>query len=386
MIKFSKRLDSIPPYLFAQLDRFKAEKIKQGVDVISLGIGDPDTPTADFIIEAVRESVKDPKNHVYPSNDGAPVFRKAAADYYKKRFDCKIDPEKEVLPLLGSKEGIAHISTVTLDAGDYSLVPNPGYPVYKIGAVFAGAEVYEMPLLKENSFLPDFTKIPQDIANKAKIMFLNYPNNPTAAVADVDFYQEAVDFALKNNIIICSDNSYPEIYYDSPPPSIFNAKRAKETAVEFYSLSKPFNMTGWRIAVLAGNEEVVQALNTYKKNIDSGVFTAIQEAGAAALQQGDSFMADMRALYERRMDAALEALENMGIKVSKPSASFYIWAPVPAGMKSFDFTLKLLEKTGVIVTPGVGFGSYGEGYFRISLTLPDHRLEEALRRMKQAAF
>jgi len=381
-LKFSKRLDKIPPYLFAELDRLKAEKKAQGVDVINLGIGDPDTPTAPFVIDAMKKAVEKADNHVYPPYAGTDLFRNSISRYYKKRFGVDLDPADEVLALIGSKEGIAHISLAVLDPGDLILVPDPAYPVYRTGAIFAGAETHTMPLLKENGFLPDFAKIPEHTAYKAKMMFINYPNNPTAAVAGIDFYKEAIDFAMKYGIIVCSDNSYPEIYFgNEPPPSILSVDGAKDVAVEFYSLSKPYNMTGWRIAALVGNSEVVGALATFKKNIDSGTFDAIQEAGAYALDRGDEFIGKMREIYKRRMVKMVSALKEMGIKVEEPEATFYIWAPTPGGMDSSKFTLELLEKTGVIVSPGSGFGKYGEGFFRISLTLPDDRIDEVVRRL-----
>ena len=384
-MKFSDRLNKIPPYLFAELDRMKAEKIAQGVDVISLGIGDPDTPTAPLVIEEMKKAVENPQYHQYPSYIGEKFFREAMARYYKKRFNVHLNPENEVLALIGSKEGIAHICMAVLDPGDLLLVPDPGYPVYKTGAIFAGADYHIMPLLKENDFLPDLAAIPEDVAKKAKMMFVNYPNNPTAAVATLDFYKELVDFAKKYDIIIASDNSYPEIYYGNfVPPSILAVEGAKDVAVEFYSLSKPFNMTGWRIAAMVGNKDVVNALATFKKNIDSGTFTAIQEAAAYALDNGDEFIENMRKIYEKRMDLMIEGLKEMGIEVEKPKSTFYIWAPTPNRMDSFEFTKEILESTGIIVSPGTGFGKYGEGFFRISLTISDDRLREAVQRLKNA--
>ena len=381
-MKFSKRLDNIPPYLFAELDRMKNEKIAQGVDVISLGIGDPDTPTAPLVIEAMEKAIRKPEHHQYPSYIGAKFFREAVSRYYKKRFHSQLDPEKEVSALIGSKEGIANICMAVLDPGDLLLYPDPGYPVYKTGAIFAGADYHVMPLLRENNFLPDLTAIPEDVARRAKMMFVNYPNNPTAAVASLDFYKEVISFAKKYDIIVASDNSYPEIYYGkTPPPSILEVEGAKDIAVEFYSLSKPYNMTGWRIAAVVGNSAIVNVLGTYKKNIDSGAFTAVQEAAAYALDNGDDFIAKMRGIYEKRMDSMIPALKEMGIEAKKPEATFYIWAPTPGGMDSFQFTKDMLDKCGIIVSPGIGFGEYGEGFFRISLTQPENRIEEAVKRM-----
>jgi LL-diaminopimelate aminotransferase len=313
-----------------------------------------------------------------------PKFRNSIANYYKKRFGVNLDPETEVSDLLGSKEGIANLSMAILDPGDVLLYPDPGYPVYYISANFAGADTHVMPLLKENEFLPDFTKIPENIARKAKLMFLNYPNNPTAAGASLDFFKEAVRFAKKYDIIIASDNAYSEIFYDGyNPPSIFEVDGAKDIAIEFFSMSKPYNMTGWRIAACVGNEKISGALKTYKSNIDSGTFSAIQDAAAFALDECDDFIAEMRDIYRKRRDSMVAALKTLGIDVTPPKCTFYIWAPVPQGKTSMQFTTELLDKTGVLVSPGTGFGSFGEGYFRISLTQKDERIYEAVERMRK---
>jgi len=387
-MKFSERLNLIQPYLFAELDRIKSEKEAQGADIISLGIGDPGFPTAPFVVEAMKKAVEKPENHQYPPYEGTSEFRSAMADFYKRRFGVTLNPKDEVLALIGSKEGIAHICMAVLDPGDVLLYPDPGYPVYKIGAAFSGAEGFPMPLLKENKFLPDFTKVPENVARRAKMMFLNYPNNPTSASADLDFYREAIRFAKKYEILIASDNAYSEIFFDenNRPPSILSVEGAKDVAVEFFSLSKPYNMTGWRIASLLGDAKAVNALGTFKKNIDSGTFTAVQEAGAVALREGDGFIAEMRKVYKKRRDKMCEGLKSMGINIEPPSCTFYLWAPTPGGLSSMEFTKTLLDKTGVMVTPGSGFGQYGEGYFRISLTLPDHRIDEAVERMKKASL
>jgi LL-diaminopimelate aminotransferase len=330
----------------------------------------------------MQKAVTKPEHHVYPPYEGIKIFRQAIADFYKRRFTVDLNPDGEVIALIGSKEGIAHICLAVLDPGDLLLVPDPGYPVYTAGAVLAGAETYAMPLLPENGFLPDFSKIPEDVAKRAKMMFLNYPNNPTAATATLEFFKEAVDFAKKNDIIICSDNSYTEIFFDGyRPPSILEVEGAKDVAAEFFSLSKPYNMTGWRIGALVGNKDIVNALLTIKKNLDSGTFTAVQEAAAIALNEGDDFIEEMRSVYDKRMNKMIPILQEMGIKVEKPKGSFYIWAPVPEGMTSMQFTKELLDRTGVIVTPGTGFGKYGEGFFRISLTQPEHRIDEAVERL-----
>jgi LL-diaminopimelate aminotransferase len=382
-MKFSKRLDKIPPYFFKELDRMKQQKIAQGVNVISLGIGDPDLPTAPFIVEAMNKAVEKPEHHRYPPYSGTERFRRSLVNYYKRRFDVNVDQDDETVVLIGSKEGIAHISMAVLDPGDILLVPDPGYPVYSISASFAGAESYKMPLLRENNFLPDYTRIPEDVARRAAMMFVNYPNNPTAAGADLDFYRETIRFAKKHDIIVVSDNAYSEIYYgEDKPPSILAVDGAKDIAVEMYSLSKPYNMTGWRVGACLGNKKIVEVLSTFKSNIDSGTFTAIQEAAAVALDEGDDFVAEMRNVYRRRRDKMISALKTIGVEIEPPSCSFYLWAPTPKGMNSFDFTKNLLDRAGVLVTPGTGFGENGEGYFRISLTIPDNQIDEAVSRMK----
>lgn len=386
-MKFSRRLDKLPPYLFAELDRLKSEKQAEGFDVISLGVGDPDVPTSPLVVEAMKKAVQKPKHHRYPPYEGTMEFRKAVSDYYFRRYQVKLAPESEIIALIGTKEGIAHLSMSVLDQQDVLLVPDPGYPVYKTGGLFAGAEIYPMPLLKQNDFLPDFTKIPDRVAKKAALMFLNYPNNPTAAGATMEFYSEAVEFAKKYDLIIASDNAYGDIYFDDyVPPSILKIPGAIDVTVEFFSLSKMYNMTGWRIGAVLGNKKVINALATFKKNIDSGTFTAIQEAGATALRDGDEFIDLMRSTYRRRRDRMIDALKSIGIKVDVPRCSFYIWAPTPNNLKSMNFTKHLLDKTGVLVSPGIGFGEYGEGYFRISLTLPDKMLDEAVRRIKAHDF
>lgn len=382
-MKLSKRLDKIPPYLFAELDKMKAEKKSAGVDVISLGIGDPDLPTAPIVVEAMKRAVENPGHHTYPPYEGTAQFRIAMADYYERRFGVVVKPESEVIALIGSKEGIAHICLAMLDPGDVLLAPDPGYPVYKTGAIFSGAESYVMPLLKENGFLPDFGKIPKEVAKRATMMFLNYPNNPTSTSGSLDFFKEAVEFAKKNDIIIASDNSYADIYFEKAAPSILEVPGAKDMAVEFYSLSKTFNMTGWRIGALLGNSRVVGALSRIKQNLDSGTFTAIQEAGAKALYEGGEFNAKMRQIYKQRRDRMVDGLRKIGIEIKPPESTFYLWAPTPGGMNSMAFAKDLLDKTGILVTPGTGFGEYGEGYFRISLTVPDDRIDEVLGRMKK---
>ncbi|HZK18853.1 MAG TPA: LL-diaminopimelate aminotransferase, partial [Clostridia bacterium] len=325
-----------------------------------------------------------PANHQYPSSVGLLEFRKAVADWYLNHFDVKLKPDSEVVTLIGSKEGIAHISSCYLNPGDIALVPDPGYPVYAGGTLLAGGEPYYMPLTAENKFLPDLTAIPRDIAEKAKIMFLNYPNNPTGAVANIDFFKEAVDFAKNHNILVCHDNAYGLIAFDGyRPPSFLEAPGAKDVGIEFSSLSKPYNMTGWRIGWAAGNAEAVDAIGRLKSNIDSGAFQAVQEAAIAGLTGNQDVVKDICDVYRRRRDKVVDALNSMGWQLEKPKAAFYIWAPVPPGYTSESFSEMILEKSGVVVTQGNGYGEQGEGFFRISLTIDDERLEEALRRLKE---
>lgn len=384
MVQKAKRIGEIPPYLFAEIDRKREEARARGVDVIDLGIGDPDKPTPPHIVERLCREAKNPAWHRYPSYLGSMDFRRAVAAWYSRRFGVELDPVGEVMTLIGSKEGIAHIVWAYVDPGDIALIPDPGYPVYKTHTLLAGGHPYLMPLLPDNGFLPDLTRIPEDVARKAKIMFLNYPNNPTAAVADLAFFEEAVAFCRRHDILLCHDAAYTETTYDGyVAPSILQVPGAKDIAVEFHSLSKPFNMTGWRLGFVVGNREAVAGLGIIKTNTDSGQFTAIQMAGIAALEEtSQSFFAEMRAIYTRRRDLMVDALQRIGIDVAKPRATFYIWAPVPPGYTSAGFTAAMLDQAGVIVAPGNGYGENGEGFFRISLTTPDDRLQEAVNRIK----
>lgn len=383
-MKKAERINKIPPYLFAEIDKKKAEAIKKGVDVISLGIGDPDLPTPDYIIESFFKAVKNPENHRYPAYEGSLEFRKAVADWYKKRFDVELDPETEVMALIGSKEGIAHIFLAYVDSGDYTLIPDPAYPVYKTATIFAGGQPYSMPLLAENDFLPDFDMIDKQIAKKAKLMFLNYPNNPTAAVADLGFFEKAVEFAKANDIIICHDSAYSEITFDGyKAPSLLQAKGGLDVGIEFGSLSKPFNMTGWRIGYAVGNREIISNLAIIKTNVDSGQFTAIQDASIEALRGPSDHIEKMIEIYRERRDIVIEGLKSIGIQVKPPKGTFYIWAPVPSNYTSTEFATLLLEKAGVIVTPGNAYGNQGEGYFRIALTVDKNRIIEAFDRIKK---
>ncbi len=383
-LKTATRLTLLPPYLFAELDRLKKEVMAKGVDVISLGIGDPDLPTPQHIVESLKRAANDPINHRYPDYEGLESFRRAAANWYQRRFGPKFDPQREVCALIGSKEGIANFSTAVVDPGDIVLIPDPGYPVYYSGCVFNGGEPYFMVLRKENGFVPDFDAIPQEIARRARLMWLGYPNNPTGATVERAFFDKAVRFCLRHNIILAHDNAYSEIAYDGyRAPSVFEADGARECAVEFHSLSKTFSMTGWRVGFVLGNAELVAALGKVKTNYDSGVFQAVQEAAITGLEGGDGDkLAQYCAVYKERRDLLVDALRSIGIKCDPPRATFYIWAEVPKGYSSVSFTERVLKEAGVVITPGSGFGKGGEGFVRFSLTVPSERLKEAVARIK----
>ncbi len=380
----SQRINQLPPYLFVELDRKKEEALKKGVDVIDLGIGDPDLPTPKFIVERMIEAVQNPSYHRYPSSAGMVTFRKSAANWLKKRFGVSCDPDNEICCLIGSKEAIAHFPMAFIDQGDVVLVPTPGYPVYHIGTLFSGGETYYLPLVSENNFLPDLDSIPGDILERAKILWLNYPNNPTAALAPADFFEKVVDFAKAHNIIVCHDAAYSEMTYDGyKAPSFLETPGAKDVGIEFHSLSKTYNMTGWRIGFAAGNPELVAALRQVKSNVDSGQFEAIQEAAIAALDSDQSCVREMQQIYTERRDVIVAGLREIGIDAPSPKATFYIWTPVPKGYSSQEFSSLLLEKAGIVCTPGNGFGEPGEGYIRIALTVSKERLKEAVDRLKK---
>ena len=381
-IEQADRLKMLPPYLFAEIDRKKAALAARGVDIISLGIGDPDLPTPPHIIDRLKSSAEDPVNHQYPSYDGLLSFRRSIADWYAARFDVDLDPEKEVVSLVGSKEGIAHIPLAFVNPGDVVLCPDPAYPVYNIGTLFAGGVPYFMPLEEKNRFLPELEAVPKDVLKRARLLFLNYPNNPTSACADGNFFRQVVDFAMENGIMVCHDAAYTEVFFDDEPPvSFLQTPGAKEVCIEFHSLSKTYNMTGWRIGFASGNAEAVAGLGRIKTNIDSGIFQAIQEAGITALESDQGPVAEMRRIYQGRRDLACRFLSRMGFSLTVPRATFYLWVATPAGLTSADFVSRVLQETGVVLTPGNGFGKHGEGYFRISLTVNEQRLEEALTRM-----
>ncbi|MEA3453724.1 MAG: LL-diaminopimelate aminotransferase [Candidatus Caldatribacteriota bacterium] len=386
-MKIAQRIQTIPPYLFAEIDKKKEEAIKKGVDIINLGIGDPDKPTPNNIIEKLRESVKDPKTHDYPPYAGTAEFRQAVALWYKNRFRVDLDPDNEVMALIGSKEGIAHIFLAFIDPGDFSLIPDPAYPVYKTGTLFANGFPYIMPLLEQNNFLPDLEEVDEEIAQRAKLMFISYPNNPTAAIADKGFFKKVVKFAKKYDILVCHDFAYSEMTFDGYKASSFlEVEGAKDVGIEFHSLSKTYNMTGWRLGFIVGNKKAISALSIIKTNIDSGAFKAIQQAGIEALTGPQDNIEKMNKIYTGRRNVVINGLNKLGWNLKPTKATFYIWLPTPKNMKSIDFANLLLEKTGIIVTPGIGYGEYGEGYVRIALTVDEKRLEEAIERLKVLKF
>jgi len=383
MFEFSQRISQLPPYLFAQIDKKKREKIEQGADVIDLGVGDPDIPTPKPIVEAMKRAVEKPEHHRYPSYEGMLSFRIAVADWYRRRFGVELDPQKEVIALIGSKEGIAHFPLAFVNPGDAVLCPDPAYPVYKIGTLFAGGEPYFLPLKEENNFLPDYKSIPKEVLKRAKIIWVNYPNNPTSAKATKEFYKDLIEWAKENNIIVASDLAYSEIYFgEERPPSILEIEGAKDIAIEFHSLSKTYNMTGWRIGMAVGNERLIAGLGKVKTNVDSGQFQAVQEAAITALNLPEEEVQKLRDIYKERRAVMTEALRKVGLEVYPSDATFYLWVKVPKGYSSAQFVERLLEECAIVCTPGNGFGERGEGYFRISLTVPTQRLLEAADRIR----
>ena len=386
-MRVSERLKKIPPYLFAEIDRKIAEAKAQGKDVISLGIGDPDTPTLQPVVDAMHEAIDNPKNHDYPPYNGTETFRKAACAWMKKRFGVELDADTEMLCNIGSKEAIAHVFFAFVDEGDYTLVPDPGYPVYKNATIFAGGTPYSMPLLEENGFLPDLDAIPEDIAKKSKLMFLNYPNNPTGAVASKEFFKKAVDFCKKYDILLCSDMAYSEMTYDGyKAPSVLEVEGAMDVAIEFYSHSKSYNMTGWRVGFVCGNKDAVKALGTIKNNIDSGTFKAIQDAAIKAFEIDESYIENLNNMYQERRDAMEAGLRELGWDIKPSKATFYIWIPVPKGYTSEQFATKMLEDAAIVVPPGNGYGKYGEGYIRIALTKDVDTIKKCINRMKECGL
>jgi len=383
-MKMARRIKNLPPYLYVEIIKKINEKRARGEEVITFAIGDPDIPTPSHIIERLCQEAQNPANHRYPESDSLPELRQAVAEWYKRRFDISFDADSEVLPLIGAKEGIAHIAFCLIDPGDIALVPEPGYPVYPVSTMLAGGTSHYMPLTRENNFLPDLDSIPKDIANKAKFMWLNYPNNPTGAVANLDFFNKVVKFAQQHNLVVCHDAPYTEVAFDGyRPVSFLQADSAREVGVEFHSLSKSYNMTGWRIGMVVGNDEIVGALNTLKSNLDSGIPQAIQYAAIEALTGPQDCIEQHNAIYQRRRDLVVEGLRSIGLEAESPKASLYVWAKVPEGYTSVEFTSVLLEQVGVVVTPGGGYGKHGEGYVRLSLTVPDAALVKGLSRLAE---
>jgi LL-diaminopimelate aminotransferase len=382
-VRFSKRIEAVPPYLFAELERKIAEKRREGVRVISLGIGDPDLPTPEPVVDALTAAARDPATHRYPSNQGSKAFREAAAGFYRERFGVELDPAAEIVPALGGKEAVGHVALVLLDPGDVCLSPDPGYPPYTSGPVFSGADVHYLPLEEANGFLPDLDSVPSDVAARANLLFLNYPNNPTGAIVEPGYFERAVEFARGNDLVVVHDNAYSEICFDGyRAPSFLETPDAKEVGIEIFSPSKGWNMTGWRSGVVAGNAEVVERFRQLKTNLDSGMFEAVQRATVAALTEAREFPQQMSEIYRRRRDLVAEALAAIGLPVEPPKATPYFWVRVPEGYTSTSFTELVLEQAGVVVSPGPAYGPSGEGFFRISLTVPDDELEEAVRRIE----
>lgn len=376
-------MNNLPPYLFAEIDRKKAEKQAQGVDVISLGIGDPDMPTPQRIVDAMAEAILKPSNHQYPSYFGSKPYREACAEWMRRRFAVDLDPETEVLALIGSKEGIAHLFPAFIDPGEYTLVPGIGYPVYHTGGILTGGLTHWMPMNEENDFLADFESTPAEVLAKTKMMFLSYPNNPSSAIAPVEYFDKAIAFAKEHDILLVHDNAYSEIGFDGyKPPSLLERPGARDVAIELFSCSKAYNMTGWRIAFAAGNAQALKALGTVKSNIDSGAFTAVQDAAIEAMLGSQDDVAEMSAVYQRRRDMVMETLSSIGLSARVPKGTIYVWAKIPEGYTSAQYAGDVLDKAGVIVAPGNSYGPDGEGYIRISLATPDDRLAEALERIK----
>ena len=381
------RLQALPPYLFAEIDKLKAAQIARGADVINLGVGDPDLPTPSFVVEALQKAAQNPAYHQYPSYSGMNSFRESAARWCKKRFNLDLDPATQVMTLIGSKEGIALFPLAFVNPGDVALVPSPAYPVYQAGTIFAGGQVHHLPLLKENNFLPDLDAIDPAVAQKAKILFLNYPNNPTGAVADGAFFEKVVAFAKHYNLIVAHDAAYSEMGFDNyRAPSFLETPCAMDVGIEFHSVSKSFNMTGWRLGFAIGNADILAGLGQVKANVDSGAFNAIQEAGIAALEHGDPFINKMRAVYAERRDILVKGLREAGLEADTPRATFYVWCAAPKGMTSSAFTSLLLEKCGIVTTPGSGFGAPGEGYVRFALCVTKERIAQAVERIKGMGF
>lgn len=382
----AERLRRLPPYLFAEIDRRKRELLRQGKDLVNLGVGDPDLPAFKVVRDALKAAVDEAGVHSYPPDNGLPEYREAIARWYLRRAGAKVDPEREIRPVIGSKEGIGHLPLAVLNPGEIALIPDPGYPPYRSGTEFAGGVPYFLPLRRENGFLPDLDAIDPQVLKRAKLLYVNYPNNPTGTVASEAFYRKVIDFARRHSLLVVHDAAYSEMWYEEKPPLFLQFEGAKEVGVEFHSLTKTYNMAGWRVGWVAGNPDVVSALGDLKTNLDSGVFSAIQKAAVVALDKGDEDQAALRAVYRRRRDLFVEGMRRAGWPVQPMKATFYVWTPVPKGTGSIEFCRRLLEEGHVVTTPGVGFGPSGEGYFRVSLTSDEARIQEAVNRLAKLAY
>ncbi|MDJ0795988.1 MAG: pyridoxal phosphate-dependent aminotransferase [Calothrix sp. MO_167.B12] len=387
-MQFAQRLEKIPPYLFVEINRKRDELIAKGVDIINLGVGDPDKPTPAHILQAMHEAIDDGSTHNYPPYQGIDEFRKATAKWMERRFGVMgLDPTEEIISSIGSKESIHNTFLAFVEPGDYTLIPDPGYPVYRTSTIFAGGQPYTMPLKAENNFLPDIRNIPEEIAQQTKLLWINYPNNPTGAVATLDFFAELVAFCRHYDILLCHDHAYSEVAYDGyKPPSILQIPGAKDIAIEFHSLSKSYNMTGWRVGFVVGNSTGIKGLSQVKTNVDSGVFKAIQKAAIAAYSTSEAQLQSLMSIYQSRRDVIVRGLQSLGWSIQPPQATLYVWVPVPKGYTSREFTSLLLDKCGIIVPPGNGYGSQGEGFFRIALTISEARMQEAIQRMHNAGI
>jgi LL-diaminopimelate aminotransferase len=387
-MQFAKRLEKIPPYLFAEIDRKRDEMVAKGVDIINMGVGDPDRPTPGHIVQAMHEAIDDPATHNYPPYQGTKDFREAAVEWMERRFGVKgLNPNTEVVSSIGSKEAIHNTFLAFVEPGDYTLIPDPGYPVYRTSTIFAGGEFHTMPLLAERSFLPDLDAIPEEVARKAKLLWINYPNNPTGALATLEFFEELVAYCQQYDILLCHDHAYSEMAYDGyKPPSVLQVPGAKDVAIEFHSLSKSYNMTGWRVGFVVGSAHGIKGLGQVKTNVDSGVFKAIQRAAIAAYSTSEEELQAVMSVYQNRRNIIVKGLQSLGWPIEPPKATLYVWAPVPQGYSSAEFVSLLLEKCGIIVPPGNGYGAAGEGFFRIALTVADQRMHEAIQRMKDAGI
>ncbi|QSJ17144.1 pyridoxal phosphate-dependent aminotransferase [Nostoc sp. UHCC 0702] len=384
----AKRLEKIPPYLFAEINRKREELVAKGVDIINMAVGDPDKPTPAHILQVMHEAIDDASTHNYPPYQGMQEFREAAAKWMEHRFGVTgLDPNTEIISSIGSKEAIHNTFLAFVEAGDYTLIPDPGYPVYRTSTIFAGGEAFTMPLKAENKFLPNLSAIPEEIAYKAKLLWINYPNNPTGALATLEFFEELVAFCKQYNILLCHDHAYSEMAYDGyKPPSVLQVPGAKDVAIEFHSLSKSYNMTGWRIGFVAGNAIGIAALRQVKTNVDSGVFKAIQKAAIAGYSTSETELQALMSVYQNRRDIIVKGLQSLGWPIEPPKATLYVWVSVPPGYSSTEFVSLLLDKCGILVAPGNGYGTAGEGFFRIALTISDERMHEAIQRMKDAGI